>query len=58
MVDEVMLPWEVEKEPKRVLSFINDNKIRWYSTYAMLYAITGCALVSNSIMRRLFKTKT
>ena len=36
MVDEAMLLWEVEKEPNRVLLFINDSETRWSSTYAML----------------------
>ena len=36
MVDEAMLLWEVEKEPKQVLSFINDSKIRLSSAYAIL----------------------
>ena len=31
-----MLLWEVEKEPKQVLSLINDSEKRWCSTYAML----------------------
>ena len=34
MVDEAMLLCEAEKEPKRVLSFINDSKTRWFSTFA------------------------
>ena len=28
--------WEVDKEPKQVLSLINDSKTRWCSIYAML----------------------
>ena len=36
MVDEAMLLWKVEKEPKKVLSFINDSESRQPSTYAML----------------------
>ena len=36
MVDEAMLLWEAEKQPKRVLSFINDSETRWFSIYAML----------------------
>ena len=36
MVDEAILLWEAEKEPKQVLSFINDSETRWSNTYAML----------------------
>ena len=36
MVDEAMLLWEVEKEPKQVLSLINDSETSWFSTHAML----------------------
>ena len=36
MVDDAMLLWEAEKEPKQVLSFINDSDTRWSSTYVML----------------------
>ena len=28
--------WEVDKEPRRVLSLFNNSKTRWCSTYAML----------------------
>ena len=35
MVDEAMLPWEAEKEPKRVLTFINYSETRWFNTYAI-----------------------
>ena len=33
---EAMPVWEVDKEPKKILSLINDSENRWYSTYAML----------------------
>ena len=36
VVDEAVPVWEVEKEPKQVLSLINDSENRWCSTYAML----------------------
>ena len=36
VVDEAVPLWEVEKEPKWVLSMINDSETRWCSTYAML----------------------
>ena len=36
MVDEAVLLWEVSKEPKWVLSLINDSEARWHSTYAIL----------------------
>ena len=36
MVDEAILLWAVGKEPKQVLSFINDSETRCSSTYAML----------------------
>ena len=35
-MDEAVLVWEVDKEPKQVLSLINDNENRWCNTYAML----------------------
>ena len=35
MVDEAVPVWEVEKEPKQVLSLINDSENRWCSTYTM-----------------------
>ena len=28
--------WEVDKEPRRVLSLFNNSEMRWCSTYAML----------------------
>ena len=36
VVDEAVPVWEVDKEPKQVLSLINDSKNRWCSTYAIL----------------------
>ena len=36
VVDEAVPVWEVDKEPKQVLSLINDSENRWCSTYAML----------------------
>ena len=36
MVDEAVPLWEVDKEPKWVLSLINDNETRCCSTCAML----------------------
>ena len=36
VVDEAVLVWEVEKEPKQVLLLINDSENRWCSTYATL----------------------
>ena len=36
VVQEAQPMWEVDKEPKRVLSLINDSKMRWCSTYTML----------------------
>ena len=36
MVDEAVPLWEVDKEPKWVVSLVNDSEIGWCSTYAML----------------------
>ena len=36
VVDEAVPVWEVEKEPKQILSLINGSENRWCSTYAML----------------------
>ena len=36
VVDEAVPLWEVNKEPKQVLSLINDSRTRQCSTYAML----------------------
>ena len=36
VLDEAVPVWEVEKEPKQILSLINDSETRWCSTYTML----------------------
>ena len=35
-MDKAVPVWEVDKEPKQVLSLINDSENRWRSTYTML----------------------
>ena len=48
VVDEAVLLWEVDEEPKWVLSLVNDSKTRWCSTYAML---AGYYKLRDSIQR-------
>ena len=36
VMDEAVPVWEMDKEPKQVLSLINDSENKWCSTYAML----------------------